>query len=327
MRRIGIALLAVVLAVPVAWAAGALYFDLPASGPVRAGVAAAWAVGAAVAFAVIRPLRFALLCIALGFGVILAWWLTIPARQDREWRPEVAVLAHATVDGERVTIHNVRDLDYRTEEDFTPRYADRTYDLGHLRGLDIFQCYWGSEWMAHPILSFDFGPDGHVCFSIETRKEVGEGYSTLGGLYRHFELIYVVAEERDVVRVRTSLRQGEDVYLYRLVGPLEGVRELFLTYVRRLAELHARPEFYNALTANCTTSVRMQRAPAKRLPFDYRMILNGKADELLYERGLVDRTLPFEELKRRAYINPRAQAAGDAADFSARIRAPDDAAR
>lgn len=307
----------------VAWAAGALYFDLPAPAIVRSGAALVWAVGALAALALVRPLRRGWLAVALGFAAIVAWWFTIEPRQDRDWRPEVAVAPHATIAGDRVTLHGVRDFEYRTEDDFTPRYLERPVHLANLRGLDFFQCYWGSPLMAHPIVSFDFGDEGRVCFSIETRKERGEGYSTLGGIYRQFELLYVVAEERDIVRLRTNLRQGEDVYLYRLQAPVEAVRELFLGYVRRIDELHEAPEFYNAITANCTTSIRLQRSPEERVPFDYRVLLNGLLDEFLYEQGRLDRSLPFAELKERAHINARARAAGDAADFSARIRAPD----
>jgi len=308
-----------VLSPALAWAAGALYFDLPAAPIVRQALALAWFLGAALALFRARRLRRVVLGLALGFAVILCGWLTIQPRQDRDWLPEVAVTAHATRDGDTVTLHDVRDFEYRTETDFTPRYHDRTLHLERLRGLDVFLCYWGSALMAHPIFSFDFGEDGRVCFSIETRKERGEGYSTLGGLYRMFELIYVVAEESDVVRLRSDLREGEDAYLYRLQASPETIRQLFLGYVRRIDELHERPEFYNVLTANCTTSIRMMQAPEARIPFDYRLLLNGKGDELLYERGLIDTSLPFAELKQRAHIDPRS--AGDAAGFSARIRA------
>ena len=134
------------------------------------------------------------------FGIV-AWWLTIQPRLDRDWKPEVAVLENAVIDGEHVTIHNVRNFDYRAETDFTPRYDTRAYDLSQLRGLDLFVTYWGSPLIAHPILSFDFGDQGHICFSIETRTERGESYSAVRGFYRQFELIYVAADERDVIRV------------------------------------------------------------------------------------------------------------------------------
>jgi hypothetical protein len=218
-----------------------------------------------------------------------------------------------------VTIHNLRNFDYRSETDFTPHWETRHYDLRQLRGVDIFITYWGSPYMAHPILSYDFGPDGHVCFSIETRPENGEAYSALGGLYRQFELTYVVADERDVIRLRANHRKGEDVYLYRLRLP--HLRQSFLEYARTVNELDASPRWYNAITNNCTTAIRHQRAPDERTPFDWRLIVNGYGDQMLYENNRINRPLPFAELRKRARINPQAKAADHDPDFSARIRA------
>jgi hypothetical protein len=189
-----------------------------------------------------------------------------------------------------------------------------------LRALDLFINYWGSPLMAHPILSFDFGPQGHLCFSIEVRPERSEGYSMLGGLYRKYELIYVAADERDAVRLRTNFN-GEDVYLYRLTIPPQAARARFMEYIDRLNQLHERPAWYNAVTANCTTSIRAQRAAADRGRWDWRILVNGYADRMLYEHHALAGALPFADLKARACINQRARAAGDAPDFSARIRA------
>jgi len=222
------------------------------------------------------------------------------------------------MDGDVVTIHNVRNFRYRSETDFSPRYEMRRLDLNKLRGVDMFINYWGSPYMAHPILSFDFGSDGRVCFSIETRPEKGEAYSALGGLYRQFELIYVVADERDVIRVRTNFRKGEDVYLYHLKAV--HAREAFMEYIRTVNELHRTPRWYNAITNNCTTAIRHQRTASERAPWDWRMLANGLGDELLYERGAIDRALPFAELKRISRVNERAKAAGEAEDFSKKIR-------
>ena len=174
--------------------------------------------------------------------------------------------------------------------------------------------------MAHPILSFDFGEAGHLCFTIETRQRSGQSYSSVAGFYRQFELIYIAADEGDVVRLRTNFRKATDVYLYRLKASPEHQRAYFLAYVRRLNELRVQPEWYNALTNNCTTNIRTQRAAGDRLPWNWRILVNGFADELLYEQGALGRDLPFAELKRRAHINQRAQAATNSLDFSARIR-------
>jgi Domain of unknown function (DUF4105) len=316
-----ICLATMVAALAAVWSAGALYFDIPAPASVRAAATVFWLLGVIVGWFFMRPRRWARVAVGLGFLGVTGWWMTIPPRQDRNWKPEVAVLADAVIDGERVTIHQLRNFDYRTETDFTPRYDTRRYDLTQLRGLDLFVNYWGSPLIAHPILSFDFGDQGHICFSIETRPERGESYSAIRGFYRQFELIYIAADERDVIRVRTNYRKGEDVYLYRTTISLAQARERFLEYVDSLNAMREKPRWYNAITTNCTTSIRTQRPPNERMPWDWRILLNGKGDEMMYERHLiVTGGLPFAELKARSLINARAKSAGAAPDFSQLIR-------
>jgi hypothetical protein len=302
------------------WTAGALYFDLPIAW-LRAPLALTYVVAMLAALLFVKSRWRKIGIVAVGFAVVLACWLTLQPRQDREWKPEVSVLAYATIDDERVTIENVRNFDYRSEDDFTPRRETRSYNLSNLRSVDLFLTYWGSAFMAHPILSFDFGEDGHICFSIETRPQRGQSYSAIGGLYRQFEQVYIVSDERDVIRLRTNFRKGEDVYLYRFNASPKATRGVFLEYIRTLNELHERPRWYNAIDNNCTTAIRNQRTAAERAPWDWRMLANGYADQMLYERGTIKRwSLPFDELKRRAHINERAQATNDAPDFSERIR-------
>lgn len=300
------------------WAFGALWFDFP-DADLRSAVAIAFGLVAVLVALLVRPHWRAKLGLITGIVLVLLWWLTLQPRQFRDWKPEVGLTAHAEIDGDAVTIHNLRNFDYRTETDFTPRYETRRLDLRNLRGVDIFINYWGSPYMAHPILSFDFGRDGRICFSIETRPEKGESYSALGGLYRQFELIYVVADERDVIRVRSNYRKGEDVYLYHLNAPR--ARESFMEYIRTINELHLMPRWYNAITDNCTSAIRQQRAASERAPWDWRMLVNGYGDELLYEKRAIDCSLPFAELKRISRVNDRAKAADRDSDFSEKIRA------
>ena len=300
------------------WAFGALWFDFPLA-DTRRVAAALFAAVVVLVTIFVRPRWRAKLIVAVAIGVILGWWWSLQPRQYRDWKPEVALTSSATLEGGLVTIHNVRNFDYRTETDFTARYETRRLNLKNLIGADVFITYWGSPYMAHPIVSFDFGSDGHICFSIETRPRRGQAYSAIGGLYRQFELAYIVADERDVIRLRTNFRKGEEVYLYRLNAPL--VSESFLEYIRTVNELHDTPRWYNAITDNCTTAIRQQRAAAERAPWDWRMLVNGFGDELLYQRGYIDQSLPFAQLKQLSHINERARAADDSADFSARIRA------
>jgi hypothetical protein len=319
-RVAGFAVGGLILFLATAWAAGAMYFDLPISSLRKPG-AIVYVAGMLAVLILSRKRGRGMAVVALCFAAVLAWWFTLKPSQHRDWKPEVAMLGNAIIEGERVTIHNVRNFEYRTESDFTPRYEARSYDLQKLRGVDLFVTYWGSPAIAHPILSFDFGEDGRVCFSIETRSRRGQSYSAIGGLYRQFEQIYIASDERDVIRLRSNFRQGEDVYLYRFVATREGARSAFLEYIRTLNDLHAQPRWYNAIDNNCTTAIRHQRTAAERAPWDWRMLANGYADQMLYERGTIERFgLPFDELKRNAHINERARAANDAPDFSERIR-------
>lgn len=180
--------------------------------------------------------------------------------------------------------------------------------------------YWGSPYMAHTMISFGFEGDNYLCFSIEARKTKGQGYSAIKGLFRQFELIYIVGDERDLVRLRTNYRQGEDAYLYRLQGSPAQARAFFMDYANRVNSLRDRPQWYSAVTHNCTTSIRTQRATAERAPWDWRMLVNGYGNELLYERGKIPTNLPLAELKQRCHINALARAADNATDFSRRIR-------
>jgi hypothetical protein len=304
-----------------AWAIGALLYDLPWPG-LRLPAVVACILGLVLA-ALRMPGWWKKIAVVLGGCALVAgWWLTLRPSNERDWQPDVERTAWAEIKGDEVTLHNVRHCDYRTEMDYTPRWETRTVRLSQITGADIAINYWGSPYMAHPIISFQFADAPPVCFSIETRKEKGESYSAIGGLYRQYELIYLAADERDVLRVRTNYRKGEDVYLYRTTVSVAQARERFLEYVSSLNRLRDHPRWYNALTTNCTTTIRDQHPAAERAPWDWRIIVNGKGDELMFERRTIATGgLPFAELKPRALINPAAREANDAPDFSSRIRA------
>jgi hypothetical protein len=300
------------------WAFGALHYDFPVA---RKFAAWLFAAGVLIAVILVRGVGRKLAAVFAGFGVVLVWWLTLKPTNDGQWQPDVSQLAWAEINGDEVTFHNVRNCEYRSETDYTPRWETRMVRLSQITGIDLAINYWGSPWMAHPIASFQFRDAPPLCFSIETRKTVGQSYSAIGGLYRQFALIYVVSDERDVVRLRTNYRKGEDVYLYRTKVSPERARERFLEYVGTLNEMRARARWYNAITTNCTTSIRSQHPGSQRIPWDWRILLNGKADEMLYEhQAIATGGLSFDELKRRSLINDRAKAADDDPNFSARIR-------
>jgi membrane protein implicated in regulation of membrane protease activity len=321
LKGLGVFVLHVPVLGAIAWMAGALYEDLPAEATSRQVLAVVWLIGALVLWFAVRPHWQARLFVAVAFALLSFWWIRLQPKQDRDWKPEVTNLGSAEVEGDRVTVHNVRNFNYRTVSDFDANWETRTYDLANLRAVDIFINYWGSDWIAHPIVSFDFGPQGRLCFSIEARAQIGQNYSTLGSFYRRFELIYIAADEKDVVRVRANYRGDETVYLYRLKLAPDEVRSRFMEYITHLNGLHEKPAWYNAVTTNCTTSIRAQHPAAERLPFDWRMLLNGKMDGMLYGMNMLDHSLPFEELRKTSLINDRAKAANHDPDFSQKIRA------
>ena len=322
LRMLGIGLSILLLSLLTIWATAALYFDLPVAW-LRLPLALVYVLGMIASVVLLRTRWAATLIVGAGFLLVLAWWLSLRPSNERRWQPDVAKRAWAEIEGDRVTIHNLRNCDYRTETDYTPRWETRTFDLRKLRGVDVFLTYWGSPWIAHPIVSFDFGDGNYVPISIEVRKQVGESYSAVRGFFRQYELIYIVSDERDVVRLRSNYRTGEDVYLFHTKASPDQARSLFLEYLERVNRMRDHPEWYNAITNNCTTNITVHAAAARdALPrWDWRILLNGRSDQMLYERGDLAGDLPYPELKQKALINPAARAANDDPDFSKRIRA------
>ena len=273
---------------------------------------------------ILAPIRKVILFCFAVFLMPLALFFLMQPSLDRDWQPDVAVLPYAEIKGNEVFIHHVRHCDYITETDYAVNDETRTYNLSKLKSVDIMLTDWGLKYIAHTMVSFGFEGDNYLCFSIETRKEVGESYSALKGFFRQYELIYIAADERDPVRLRTNFRKGENVYLYRLkVASMENLTQFFMEYVNRINQMHENPKWYNALTQNCMTSAfrlaRKHAAPG-RGKWHWSIILNGFADRHAYEVGTIDTSLPFDELKRISCINKRALAAGSSPDYSKLIR-------
>jgi Domain of unknown function (DUF4105) len=319
-RLIATLMLSVIVVAAVAWAAMAIWFDGPHSRILAAPMAAGLAIVSILLAALVRPLLRGLVVALFPVIVVALWWTAIPARNTRDWTPDVARTARATFDGSRVTIQNVRSFKYRSETDYDQQWETRTYDLDRIKGVDLFLSFWGPTEIAHTIVSWDFDDGQHLAISIETRKQKGESYSAIRGFFRQYELYYVVADERDLVGLRTNYR-GEQVYLYRLRVPAADARALLVDYLNEVNLLATHPEWYNALTQNCTTTIRghAQNIGAGG-SLDWRLLANGHLDELLYERGQIDTSLPLADLRARSNITEKAKAAADSPDFSARIR-------
>ena len=328
LRCLGIGVVWLLLAGMTLWATAALYFDLSFSRlPLFTPVVYLIVISV---LAYMSKRRWARMAVYLGgFLIVLIGWLSLQPSNDRPWKPDNSQTPWAEIDGDRVTIHNFRHCYYRREDDFTCEWLTKTVFLSQLRGVDLFVDYWGSPWMAHPIVSFQFGngDDGadYVAASIEARYQAGQSYSALRSLFRQFTIIYVLANERDLVRLRTNYRSGENVYLFHMNAGPEWSRLLFLQYLQQANQLRDHPRWFNGVTNNCTTNIFKQMAATGHLPpgssrYSWWIILNGKAPQKLYNGGNFAGNLPFPELMNRAYINPVAQTLKDAPDFSRRIR-------
>jgi len=256
-----------------------------------------------------------------AYACLLIWWLAIPPSDDRNWRQEVAVMPRAVIDGDRVTITGFRNFEYRRTNDFTVRYEEREFLLSDLTSVDFYVSYWMLGPVGHTFVSFNFANSPPLCISIETRPEVGEHFAPIASLFKQFELIYVVGDEKDLVKVRTN-HNSEQVFLYPIRMTLENARKFLLVYLERINELADKPEYYHLLANSCTINIVRYANRAGRVGrLDIRQVLNGLVDRYLYHGGWMASNLPFEELRRRSLINDAAVAAGDAPDFSERIRA------
>jgi hypothetical protein len=321
-RWIGFICLAAAILLVGGWCALAVWFRLPTAAAIRDVAGAALLVltlGTIGCLATARRWRVLSVYVAV-VAAVAVWWTTIRPSNDRDWAPDLARTATATIDGDRLVVDNVRDFAWRSDIDFDQRWEQRTYRLSQVTNVDLIMSYWGDEAIAHTIVSFGFQDGSRLAFSIEIRRERGEAYSTLAGFFKQYELAIIAADERDVVRVRSNIR-GEDVRIYRLRMSPANAQKLLREYVAQIDDLAHHPRFYNTLTSNCTTLVfRMVRVIHPGLPMDPRVVLSGYLPDYVYDLGAVDTSMPFRKLQALSKVHDRAKLADAAPDFSAKIR-------
>lgn len=321
-------LLAALILLAGAWAAAALYFGGEPPGPLRTalaiGMAALTLVGfvAMLAGSGVRPLGGAWV---LAFAATLGWFFSLQPSNDRVWAPELAETPWAEIEGNRVTLHNVRNFRWLSATTFEPHWETRTYDLDAIRSVDLISVYWMGPQIAHTMVSFGFADGQHLAVSIEIRREADEAFSAIAGFFRRYDLIYVVGDERDLIGSRAVMRADptEDVYLYRTRLQPDGARRLFLEYLREMNTLRDHPAFYNTLTTNCTTLILINNRVNNDTAsiWNWRILASGYVPEYLYLRHAIDTSMPLSELQQLSHINPRAKAIGlDDPDFSTKIR-------
>ncbi|RWR09469.1 Lnb N-terminal periplasmic domain-containing protein [Paenirhodobacter populi] len=320
MRGLDRVLFTLIAAGGAVWAGLAMFVQL--APPLRWLGWAALAVALIAAVVLRRRSRMAgWLVLALAAGAVGLWYQTIQPRADRDWAADVAHGVTARVQGDTVTLSDIRDFRWSAPDRAEERWITRSYELSQLETVDMFTSVWSNPAIAHVLVSFGFAGGDHVVFSAEIRRERGEVFNELGGFFRQFELVLIVATERDIVRLRTNYRK-EEVSLFPVSLTPDQRREMFMAYVGLAGRLEQRPEFYNTVTANCTTVVwRIARMVYPELPVGGGLVLSGYLPDYLNRLGLLGGQGSLAERRAAARIDARAQAATEA-DFSAAIRVP-----
>ncbi len=270
-----------------------------------------------------KVLKWGFYTVGFFFIVYLIFSLVIRPSTDREWALDQKVLAHAEIDGDRVSISNVRNILYKTTSDYEVRYYDKVYDLNKIESVwFVVEPFSGNGFgAAHTLLSFGFEGGEYVAISVEIRKEVGESFSVFKGLVRQYEIVYVIADEEDVIKLRSNYRKDK-VFLYPVNTTKENVRKLFVSMLERANKLAVEPEFYNTLTNTCTTNIvsHVNKIVSGRVPFSYKVLMPAYSDELAQGLGLIDGTISLTDLRAKYLINDRAEKYASDSNWSDLIR-------
>lgn len=323
-RGLALGVLSLVVVIAFGLSATALWFHLPDGiNIVAAVVLMGLGLGLVGAALVVRARRKMLFGAAITIITLtLVWWVQVSPRNDREWAPELAQSVTADIDGSQVTLSNIRNFNWRSTTDYDARWENQTYDIDKLDSVDAALSYWGIDKIAHVLISFGFEDGEQIVFSVEIRKELGEEFSELGGLFKQFEMSLIAAKEEDILYLRTNARDPlEDVYLYPLKVTPDARRALFLSYAQLANNLADEPYWYNTITANCTTVVyRLVRSFSPDRSFDLRFVLSGGLPEYFAEYDMLDWSVPLGDFRARAAISARAQAMQVGDNYSRVIR-------
>jgi len=313
--------LVVFLLLLTAWANLAIAYQLPGPAALRIGACLVLNLIALAALAAVVRRRHwqSVLIYAAAYVLLLAWSSSISASNTKNWAADVVHGITGVVDGDRLAVRNVRNFGWRTDTDYNERWEERTYDLSQLRSLDLFLVYWMGPSIAHTIVSFGFDDGRYLDFSIELRRTQNDQYSAIAGFFKTHELVFIGADERDLMTLRKV--RNEQIQLYRLRTPPERARALLVEYIKEANDLAVNPRFYNTLTTNCTTAIfDMMHTVTSSIPFDWRILLTGHLPDYLYEHAAVDTRIPLEELRERADVTSRVDGSLSEVAFSSRIR-------
>ncbi|MGH7177368.1 MAG: DUF4105 domain-containing protein [Tepidisphaeraceae bacterium] len=320
LARVASAIGALILFVAYLWGCGALWWSPLGPAWVRAIAVAMLLIAAVVVIWRLRGARRWLALVAVWL-IPFAWFWFAPATNDANWQPASRIAPVITFDADRFTVQKVRNFYWRTNDDYDERWEERTYDLSKLRTMDLFMSYWGPTLICHTFVSFGFEDGRQLVISVEVRRKLGQHYGTLSSFFRDYELIYVFADELDVVYLRTNV-VNEPVHLFRIEAPIAGIRGLLTEYIERANRMAAHPEWYNAITNSCGVNIIQNAwAEGSKRPVTWRLLFNGEWPRYAYDRGLLDPGTPFDQVFAQSIINARARQAGHSPEFSRAIRA------
>jgi hypothetical protein len=304
------------------WAGLALYYQLPLDMPWRVVGILLWA--GLCLFTLVRLWRRSiwqcLLIYLVLHGALLVWWNSLTPSHNHQWEEDVAQMTSGSIEGDQVTLFNVRNFDWHSETEYTPRWETREYDLSKLTSVDMLTSHWGMDAIAHVLVSFGFDDGQFVTFSVEIRKKKGQQFSETAGFFKQYELSILATDERDAIGVRPNVR-GEDTFLYRIDMPADIRKKLFLSYIEQANQLQKEPRFYNTVTTNCTTLVfGMMQHISGGLPLDARLLLTGYLPSYVQElNGLTD-GFDLAQLRSAGRITERSKQAGQSSNYSKIIR-------
>ncbi len=256
----------------------------------------------------------------------IAFLLLVVSRRrpthNKNWRPEQSRLPSAKIKSNTIKIKDIRNFTFHSESNFDQSYYDKEFDLNQLVSLDyIHQPFHRMPLAAHTFLSFGFSNGDYISISFEARRKKGAGFSSIKGLLRYFGLIYIVADEKDILRLR-ALHHRDKIYIYPLKASPEKIQALFLDIIERINRIKEKPEFYNTLLSTCATNLvkHVNNIFYLNIAIGPKVLLPAFADRLIYKFGLVDTELSFKEARKKFLINKKIHKFADHPDFSRKIR-------
>ncbi|RFS33866.1 DUF4105 domain-containing protein [Acinetobacter sp. SWAC5] len=327
MRKLAHGVFSLFVVLSSAWLCMAIWVQQPINSIVSYAIIGFWIAFAlsilGIYFSHLLSRRKDILIYGLAFLFALIWYFSLPARQDRDWNPEVAKMLSYEKHGDQVTLHNVRNFDWHADGRYTERWKTRHYNLNDITGVNIITSYWMGPKIAHTLVSFDFAHSAPLTFSIEIRKEKNEDFSAIGGFFRKFEVSLIAADEKDIIYTRSNIR-GEQVYFFPInMGEAER-KALFEEYLSKSDDLAKHAKWYNTLTSNCTTLIfdMVQAVSKQHLPVDYRLLASGYLPNYLYDLNALSHQWDIATWYRRAHVNPRVTSHHtlSSAQYSALIR-------